>query len=42
MRGGNGKRKKKKKEKSTKLQKSNVESEVYNNNQKCDCIYKYT
>ena len=33
---------KKKRKKSTKLQKSNVETEVYNNNKKCDSIYKYT
>ena len=30
------KRKKKKKENSTELQKPNVETEVYNNNKKCD------
>ena len=29
-------RKKKKKESSTELQKPNVETEVYNNNKKCD------
>ena len=33
---------KNKKENSTELQKPNVESEVYKNNRKCDCIYTYT
>jgi len=28
-------------ENSIELQKSNVEAEVYNNNKKCDWIYKY-
>ena len=31
-----------KKKKSTKLQKPNVEAEVYNNNRKCDWIYTFT
>ena len=35
-------RKKKKKESSTELQKPNVETEVYNNNKKCDWKKKNT
>ena len=41
----NGRRKKEKrnkKENSTELQKPNVDAEVYNNNKKCDLIYRYT
>ena len=33
-------RKKNKKENSTELQKPNVDAEVYNNNKKCDLIYR--
>ena len=35
-------KKKKKEENSTELQKPNAEAEVYNNNKKCDLIYRYT
>ena len=35
-------RKKKKKENPTELQKPNKETEVYNNNKKCDWLYTYT
>ena len=33
---------KKEKENATELQKPNIETEVYNNNKKCDWIYTYT
>ena len=31
-----------KKENSTELKKPNIDAEVYNNNKKCDLIYRYT
>jgi len=40
--GRRKKEKKNKKENSTELQKPNVDAEVYNNNKKCDLIYRYT
>ena len=38
----NKKLKTEKKENSTELKKNNIETEVYNNNKKCDWIYTYT